>query len=100
ACRRPGRLGRPRRAGMPQRALFPRAPASRRGGYRLREDGSRLPVDDDLPLHALERVVDRLRVTPEELGHLLVRVALEVEAECIRFELRQPATSRQDSALE
>ena len=44
-----------------------------------------LLVRQHLSFHALERVVDRLRVAADLLGHLLVRKALHVEAE--RFAL-------------
>src|SRR6185437_2381766 len=46
-------------------------------------------VVQDLALHALQRVVDRLRVAAEAVGHLLVRLALQVQPECVRLERRQ-----------
>ena len=42
--------------------------AERPGGC-LRRHGARRLVREDLALHPLERVVDRLRVAPEPLGH-------------------------------
>lgn len=53
---------------------------------RLLEDLAGLLMGQDLPLHPLERVVDRLRVAPEVLGHLLVRRAFEVMAQRVRLE--------------
>src|SRR5919197_4080448 len=66
----------------------------------LLQDFARLLVRDDLPLHALERVVDRLRVAAEPLGHLLVRRALEVEPQRVRLERREARAEAEDEALE
>jgi hypothetical protein len=52
----------------------------------LRQDLTFLLVVQDLPLDPLERVVDRLRVAAELLGHLLVGRAFEVEPERVRLE--------------
>lgn len=49
-----------------------------RTGEGLAQDLARALVRVDLPLDPLERIVDRLRVTAELLGHLLVGRALEV----------------------
>src|SRR3990172_11571887 len=57
-------------------------------------------MDEDLALHALERVVDRLRVAADLLRHLLVRVALEVEAKGVRLELGEAGAEAEDEALE
>src|SRR3990172_11914945 len=57
-------------------------------------------MHEDLALHALERVVDRLRVAAEPLRHLLVRVALEVEAQGVRLELGEAGAEGEDEALE
>src|SRR5919106_4921926 len=61
---------------------------------------ARALVVDDLALHALERVVDRLRVAAELRGHLLVRAALEVEPERIGLERREAGAEGEDEALE
>jgi hypothetical protein len=55
---------------------------------------------EHLPLHALESVVDRLRVAAEILSHLLVGVALEIEPESVALERRQPRAEAEDEALE
>ena len=52
-----------------------------RGAETLRQNLAVALMVQDLPLDPLQRVVDRLRVTAELLGHLLVRVALEVQTE-------------------
>src|SRR5919106_95410 len=61
---------------------------------------ARALVVDDLALHALERVVDRLRVAAELRGHLLVRAALEVEPERIGLERREAGAEGEHEALE
>src|SRR5206468_2251803 len=61
---------------------------------------ARLLMRQDLALHALQGVVDRLRVTTELLGHLLVRHALEVVAQRIRLEPREPGAEAEDEALQ
>src|SRR3954447_3097403 len=100
--------------------LLRRAPNSRRGNFRSpaaemasgRRSGSqrttssgrsrsgqhlaRLLVLDDLALHSLERVVDRLRVAPELVAHLLVRRPLEIEPEGVSLELGQAGAERED----
>src|SRR6476469_9778887 len=60
----------------------------------------RLLVRKHLALHALKRVVDRLRIATEPLGHLLVGLALEVELERVGLELRKAAAEREDEALQ
>ncbi len=55
---------------------------------------------ENLPLHPLERVVDRLRVAAELLRHLLVRVPLNVEPQRVRLELREAAPETEHEALE
>src|SRR5919198_4397546 len=55
---------------------------------------------EHLALHALESVVDRLRVAAEALGHLLVRLALEVEPERVCLEPGEPGAEGEDEALE
>src|SRR3954452_394207 len=52
---------------------------------RLTGDRAGLLVAHDLALHALEGVVDRLRVALEDDRHLVVGVALEVELERLRL---------------
>ena len=47
----------------------------------LRRNGARRLMRHDLPLHPLQRVVDRLAVALELLGHPLVRAAVEVQPE-------------------
>src|SRR4051812_1347169 len=51
-----------------------------------REDLTPVLVRQDLPLHALQRIVDRLRVAAELGRHLLVGRAFEVEAQRVRLE--------------
>ena|SRR5438067_9338928 len=53
---------------------------------RLRENLATLLMREDLALHPLQRVVDRLRVAPELVGHLLVRRSLEVQAQRVGLE--------------
>src|SRR6188472_128521 len=65
-----------------------------------RDDGALGLVGEDLPLHALERVVDRLAVAAERLGHLLVRVSVEVETERLRLEPRQRRAEAADERLQ
>ena len=74
--------------------------ASSGGAPLLVEDLAALLVLEHLALHALERVVDRLRVAAEILGHLLVRVALEIEAQRVRLERREAGAEAEDEALE
>src|ERR671925_1782825 len=57
-------------------------------------------VRQHLPLHALQGVVDRLRVAAELGRHLLVRRALEVQLQRVRLELGQPGAERKDEALQ
>ena len=52
----------------------------------LRGNGARRLVRDDLALHPLEGVVDRLRVAVELERHRVVRLAVEVEPERVRLE--------------
>src|SRR4029453_5789088 len=59
-----------------------------------------LLVREDLALHALERVVDRLRVAAELVCHVLVGIALEVERQRLRLERREAGAEREDEALE
>src|SRR4051812_45314085 len=61
---------------------------------------ARLLVLQDLPLDALERVVDRLRVAGELHRHLLVREPVEVEPQRVRFEPRQSGPEAEDQALQ
>src|SRR5262249_36605111 len=55
---------------------------------------------EDLPLDALERVVDRLRIAAEPFGHLLVGGALEIKAQRVRLERRETRAEAEDEALE
>src|SRR3954468_15490717 len=55
---------------------------------------------DDLALDALQRVVDRLRVAAELVGHVLVRRALQIEAQGIRLERREARAEAEDQALQ
>src|SRR4029079_17248371 len=48
----------------------------------------------------LEGVVDRLRVAAQALGHLLVGVALEVEAKGVALERRETRAEAEDEALQ
>src|SRR5207302_5415438 len=66
----------------------------------LLQNLTRSLVRQHLPLDPLERVVDRLRVAAELLGHLLVGRALEVQTQRVGLELRQPAAEREDEALQ
>src|SRR3954462_11284764 len=63
-------------------------------------DFARLLVGENLPLDALERVVDRLRVAAELLRHVLVRRALEVEAKRVGLERREAGAEAEDEALQ
>jgi hypothetical protein len=45
-----------------------------------------LLVRQDLPLHTLQRIVDRLRVAAELFRHLLVRRAFEIQPQRVRLE--------------
>src|SRR6185503_16713192 len=65
-----------------------------------REDGALGLVGEDLPLDPLERVVDRLAVAAERLGHLLVRVPVEIETERLRLEPRERRAEAADERLE
>ena len=65
----------------------------------LLQDLARLLVREDLPLHALQRVVDRLRVAAEALGHLLVRRAFEVEPQRVGLERRERRRQAADERL-
>src|ERR671930_1167288 len=66
----------------------------------LLQDFAALLVRDDLALHALQRVVDRLRVAAEPLGHVFVGRALEVEAERVGLERREAGAAAEDEALQ
>src|SRR5579859_878123 len=66
----------------------------------LLKDFARLLVREDLAFHALERVVDRLRVAAEPLRHVLVGRAFEVEAQCVRFETGEARAEAADEALQ
>ena len=57
----------------------------RSGDRALLQDLARALVRVDLPLDPLERVVDRLRVAAETLGHLLVGRAFEIQAQRVRL---------------
>src|SRR3954468_14688812 len=100
-----GRCGSPRYASNPRRTIsgsssdWPRITKLARWSS-LREDFARALVRDDLPLHALERVVDRLRVAFEHLGHLVVGGALEVHAQRVRLKRREARAEAEDQALE
>src|SRR4051794_41917908 len=54
----------------------------------------------DLALDALQRVVDRLRVAAELVGHVLVGRALQIEAQGIRLERREARAEAEDQALQ
>src|SRR5271165_7455987 len=73
-------------------------PAARRAPRTLPSggDGPRLQVRSDLPLDALQGVVDRLGVARQPLAHLLVGVAVEVQREHAALELRQGARQASD----
>src|SRR4051794_30084481 len=57
----------------------------------LSGDPARFEVSADLALHALERVVDRLRVAVEARRDRLVRIAVQVERQHRALELREHA---------
>src|SRR3954470_17613407 len=61
---------------------------------------AQLLVLEHLALDSLERVVDRLRVAAEVLGHLLIGRALEVELERVGLQLRKAGAQREDEALQ
>ena len=62
------------------------APPTTKSDASLLKDFARLLVRDDLALHPLEGVVDRLRVAAEPVSHVLVGRAFEVEAERVGLE--------------
>src|SRR4051812_10443900 len=66
----------------------------------LVQDLAQLLVLEHLALDPLERVVDRLRVACEELGHLLVGRALEVELQRVGLQLREAGAEAEDEALQ
>src|SRR5581483_11464518 len=70
------------------------------GRVCLDEDLARALVRDDLPLHPLEGVVDRLGVAAELFGHLLVGRPLEVHAQGVRLERREAGAEAEDEALQ
>src|SRR3954449_9493164 len=72
----------------------------RLGRAGLEQDLARALVSEDLPLHPLQRVVDRLRVAAQELGHRFVRFAFEVQTECVRLERREAGPEREHEALQ
>ena len=77
----------------------PRSRVRGRADRRLLKDLARLLVRQDLPLHALQRVVDRLRVAAEVFRHLLVRRALEVQPQRVRLERRERRREAADERL-
>src|SRR5918992_3247845 len=79
---------------------WPRTTKLRASESQLLQDLTRSLVREDLALDALQRVVDRLRVAAELLGHLLVGGALEVEPQRVRLQLREPASEGEDETLE
>src|SRR5438045_3025606 len=68
------------------------------GARGLGQDLARLAVHDDLALHPLERVVDRLRVAAELVGHVLVGRALEVHAQRVGLEPGETGAEAEDEA--
>src|SRR2546421_567407 len=60
-------------------------PAKRGGGTALGIAGPKVALD--LPLDPLERVVDRLHLTLQEGGDLVVALAVRVEPQHLRLEL-------------
>src|SRR5919201_1778772 len=77
----------------------PRCPVRGRSS-RLEQNFASLLVRQHLPLDALQRVVDRLRVAAELGCHLLVRRALEIQPQRVRLELRQARSQGEDEALQ
>src|SRR6478672_4191193 len=75
-------------------------PPTTRSAASLLRDFAGLLVREDLPLHALQRIVDRLRVAAEPLRHVLVGRPLEVKAERVRLERRETGAEAEDEALE
>src|SRR2546428_8931755 len=57
-------------------------------------------VRQDLPLDPLQRVVDRLRVAVERLGHVLVGAPLEIETQRVRLERREGRAETADERLQ
>src|SRR3954466_5653243 len=66
----------------------------------LVQDLAQLLVLQDLALHPLQGIVDRLRVTAQLLRHLLVGGAFEVELERVGLQLRKAGAEREDEALQ
>src|SRR4051812_9379902 len=66
----------------------------------LKQHVARLKVRADLALHALQRVVDRLRVAREPLGDRLVRVPVEVERQHRALELGKDARQTRHQAVQ
>src|SRR5581483_5290609 len=88
----------PRRGRQRRRAPRPRRRVPR--ASRLQEDLTSALVLEHLALHALERVVDRLRVAPELVGHLFVRRSFEVETQGVRLEPGKTRAEAEDEALQ
>src|SRR5919206_5033573 len=91
-----------RAASWSSSSVIPSAPVS--GGAPMRatlvQNLAQLLVLENLALHALERIVDRLRVAAEHAGHLLVRRPLEVQLQRVGLELRKARAEREDEALQ
>src|SRR3954451_17763827 len=66
----------------------------------LVQDLAQLLVLQDLALHPLQGIVDRLRVAAQLLRHLLVGGAFEVELERVGLELRKAGAECEDEALQ
>src|SRR5215212_11120750 len=68
--------------------------------FVLEEHFARAEVRADLALHALERVVDRLRVALEPVGDRLVAVPVQVERQHRALQLGQDAREARHQAVQ
>src|SRR3712207_2679883 len=93
----------------PRSTLFPYTTLFRSGGEddeddrcggHLVDDGASAQVHAHLALHALQRVVDRLRVAAEPAADLLVGAPVEVEREDARLELAERGAQAADERLQ
>jgi hypothetical protein len=64
---------------LTRRLLYQLSYSGAKNSVALVEHGSILLMEQDLPLNALEGIIDRLRIAAELLGHLLVGVSFEIQ---------------------